>query len=72
MDQIHRFRVGQIVEIIPSVQRSASGGLYEITRLVPVDARDPQYRLKSLNEKHERVIGQADLRLAAGADQPVS
>ncbi len=68
-DQIHEFKVGQIVEIVPSVQRSAAKGTYAIIQLVPADARDPQYRIKSTSEKHERVVGQADLTLST---QPVS
>jgi hypothetical protein len=71
-DQIHHFKVGQIVEIIPSVQRSAAEGAYEITRLVPADARDPQYRLKSVSEKHERVVGQSDLQLVATANRAIN
>jgi hypothetical protein len=51
------------------VQRSAAKGTYAIVQLVPADARDPQYRIKSTSEKHERVVGQADLTLST---QPVS
>jgi hypothetical protein len=58
---MHRFKVGQIVEILPSTLRSAATGDYEIVRLVPCDSNDPQYRIKSRNEKHERVVAERDL-----------
>ncbi|MBI4274957.1 MAG: hypothetical protein HY659_09695 [Rhizobiales bacterium] len=60
-DQAHRYRVGQIVEILPSTLRSAAHGQYEIVQLVPCDANDPQYRIKSRNEKHVRVVSERDL-----------
>ena len=41
--------------------RWAAKGTYEIVSLVPVSANDPQYRIKSVSEKHERVVGQSDL-----------
>ena len=64
-DQMHRFKVGQLVEVIPSRLISAAGGTYEIRRLVPVDATDPQYRLKGTNEKFERIVPEGNLRLLA-------
>ncbi len=60
-DRKHRFKVGQIVEILPSTLRSAAPGNYEIVHLIPCDANDPQYRIKSLKEKHERVLPERDL-----------
>lgn len=60
-DQTHHFKIGQLVEIIPSTMRWAAKGTYEIVSLVPVSANDPQYRIKSVSEKHERVVGQSDL-----------
>ncbi len=60
-DKTHRFKVGQMVEIMPTTLRAAVTGHYEIIRLVPCDSNDPQYRLKSLNEKHERVLPERDL-----------
>ena len=63
-DQTHRFKVGQIVEIMPSVQRFAAKGDYEIIHLVPVSSGDPQYRLKSAGERHDRIVGERDLTLS--------
>ncbi len=63
-DQSHSFKVGQIVDLIPTTLRSAASGSYEIVRLLPCDSNDPQYRVKSKDEKHERVVPQRDLTLA--------
>lgn len=60
-DKQHRFKVGQMVEILPTTLRATVAGQYEIIRLVPCDSNDPQYRLKSLNEKHERVLPEREL-----------
>ena len=67
-DLIHKFKVGQTVDLIPSTFRAAAKGSYEIVRLVPVGARDPQYRVKSKIEIHERVVSEGDLTLSTQHD----
>jgi len=62
---MHQFKVGQLVEVVRSRLTSAAGGTYEIRRLVPVSATDPQYRLKGANEKFERIVAEGNLRLLA-------
>jgi hypothetical protein len=61
---MHKFQVGQFVELIPRVLRQAAKGTYEITRLVPENESDPQYRIKSTNERHERVVAESELTLS--------
>ena len=63
-DQLHKFRVGQTVDLIPSSFRTAATGGYEIIRLQPVDGGTPQYRIKSKSESHERVVAEGDLVLS--------
>jgi hypothetical protein len=60
-DQIHRFKVGQTVDLIQSTFRSAATGEYEIIALRPADGETPQYRIKSRSESHERVVAESDL-----------
>lgn len=57
----HRFKVGQMVELLPTTLRSAAPGAYEIVRLIPIESGAPQYCLKSREEKHERVVTEDDL-----------
>jgi hypothetical protein len=62
-DMIHRFKVGQVVEIQRSKLRLAATGPYAITQLLPCDSNDPQYRLKCEGEKHERIVSEHDLAI---------
>jgi hypothetical protein len=62
----HKFRIGQNVDLIPRVLRAAAAGKYEIIALMPgsdTEVRDPCYRVKSLAEKHERVVPESELLL---------
>jgi hypothetical protein len=61
---IHKFKIGQTVILIASTGRSAALGHYEIVSLRPDDGGSPQYRIKSKNENHERVVAESDLVLA--------
>ena len=60
-DQQHRFKLGQMVEIMPTTLRAAVTGQYEIIRLLPCNSNDPRYRLKSENEKYERILSEGEL-----------
>jgi hypothetical protein len=63
----HKFNIGQTVELAPRLLRSSAPGPYEIRHLVPAseqDPGDPCYRIKSITEKHERVVRESDLTLS--------
>jgi hypothetical protein len=60
-DLTHKFKVGQTVDLVPSMARWAAGGHYEIVSLRPPDGETPQYRIKSKSESHERVVAESDL-----------
>ena len=67
----HKFAVGQAVDLVPRVLRAAAGGQYEVRQLMPAsdrDAGEPSYRIKSLEEKHERVVFESDLTLSARSE----
>lgn len=64
-ERVHRFKVGQTVDLIPSTFRSAAAGTYQIVSLRPIEGDDTQYRIKSKSEAHERVVSECDLVLAA-------
>ena len=63
VDLLHKFKIGQSVDLIPSTFRSAATGSYEIVSLRPADGGVPQYRIKSQSENHERVVSESDLVL---------
>jgi hypothetical protein len=42
---MHKYKIGQAVDLITSTARSAASGRYEIISLRPADGGDPQYRV---------------------------
>ena len=61
-DRMHQFKVGEWVDIVPSTLRSAASGRYRIVRLIPCDADNPRYCIRSEQEKYDRVLPEHDLR----------
>jgi hypothetical protein len=57
----HKFQVGEIVNLRPIVSRNVPGGAYEVTKQLPYNGREFEYRIKSASEEHERVAGESDL-----------
>jgi len=65
----HKFNIGQIVELEPSSLRSIVRGPYEIRHLIPASDRDPGdpcYRVKSVDEKHERAVLESEITQSNG------
>lgn len=62
MHRLHQFKVDEWVDIVPSTLRSAAPGRYRIVRLIPCDAEEPRYCIRSAQEKHDRVVSEHDLR----------
>lgn len=58
---MHKFRIGQIVDLMPSRMVEAARGAYSIIRLLPEEKDGPQYRIKSKHEHHERIAHERDL-----------
>jgi hypothetical protein len=56
-----KFKPGQIVEFIQA-HRMAPRGEYEVVRSMPSDVGEPRYRIRSLQETHERVAWEHELR----------
>ena len=60
---LHRFKIGDIVFLRPAVSRNVPGGVFEIIRQLP-GTSEPEYRIKSANEPHERVARESELSKA--------
>lgn len=62
-DSLHKFKIGQAVELVATSFRSAESGHYEIVGLRPTEDNNsnPLYRVKSKGEPHERVVPESDL-----------
>jgi hypothetical protein len=58
----HKFKVGQLVDFAPSRPGTGTSGRpYEIVRLLPAEAGELQYRIKSKSEAFERVAKESEL-----------
>jgi len=66
---------GVVNFVSPKTGNAGSGvlnadGEYEIRHLMPeADPKDPSYRIKSIAEKHERVVPESELKLSASHDR---
>lgn len=57
----HRFKTGQSVRIAQSAFHAASGGLFEIVRLMPQERGINHYRIKASVGGQERVVAEDEL-----------
>ena len=58
----HKFIVGQTVRFSPGAPGLAGlRGTYKVVRLLPAEANDHQYRVKSNEDGHERVVRESQL-----------
>ena len=56
----HKFKVGDIVTIRPAISRYAPNDVFEVVKQLP-GGSEPEYRIKSANEPHERVARESEL-----------
>ena len=59
--QSWKFAVGQNVVMKQSTFHRAPTDTFEIVRLLPAERGNPQYRIRSLRDGHERVVTESDL-----------
>ena len=57
----HKFKIGQLVNYLG---RDRASGVYQITQLLPPEGKMFQYRIKNINEPHECVAKESELRRA--------
>ena len=55
----HKFKIGQLVNYHG---RERAPGVYQITQLLPPEGDEFQYRIKNINEPHQRVAKESELR----------
>lgn len=66
----HKFKLGDIVSMAPSMLRPLAGPqVYEVTRLLPERDGELQYRVKGVDETHERVVRESELFAAGGVPE---
>ena len=63
----HLYSIGQTVRLVSGrFLDHTGGGTYEVTRLLPHAEGELSYRIKSLNENHERAVRESQIELASG------
>ncbi len=59
----HKFAVGERVELVPGrLDGNVPRGTYTVSRLLPADTSEHQYRVKNVRDSHERVVRESQLR----------
>lgn len=59
---IHKFRIGQSVQLTRDNLRVANDNSFRILALRPFDGEDPLYLVKSDSERHQRIIAQSAIK----------
>jgi hypothetical protein len=57
----HKFKVGDAVILRPALRQNVRGGVYDVIQVLPVRNGEPEYRIKSAHEPHERVARESEL-----------
>ena len=63
---IHRFHIGQTVFLTPSLGLNIPGGACIITKQLPEREGEYEYRVRSINEPHERVVRESQMKIRRG------
>ena len=61
----HKFHTNQTVFLSPAHARNVPGGAYIVTKKLPINNGECEYRVKSVNEPFERVVRESQLRNVA-------
>ena len=57
----HKFKVGDIVTLKPAMARFATtSDVFEVLKQLP-GSSEPEYRIKSANEPHQRLVRESEL-----------
>ncbi len=60
---IHRYAIGERVELtLGRLDGNVPRGTYTVTRQLPSETPDMQYRVKNVRDSHERVVRESQLR----------
>jgi hypothetical protein len=58
----YKFQIGQTVFIVPSHSRNIPGGAYIVTKKLPENNGEFEYRVRGVAEPYERVVRESELR----------
>jgi hypothetical protein len=60
----HKFQVGETVYVRGAISRNLPSGAYVVTKQLPHNGREFEYRIKSASEEHEPVVRESELAKA--------
>lgn len=60
--QNYKFQIGQTVFITPTLNLNIPGGTYIVTKKLPENNGEFEYRVRGVNEPYERVVRESELR----------
>jgi hypothetical protein len=60
----YKFHLGEAVYVKPVFKRDFPGGTYNVTRKLPENQGELEYRIKNVSEPHERVARESELTKA--------
>jgi hypothetical protein len=60
----YKFHLGEAVYVKPVFSRNFPGGSYEVTKKLPENQGEPEYRIENVSEAHERVVRESELAKA--------
>jgi hypothetical protein len=58
-----QIQIGDIVAVKPNANRNVPSGIYEVVKQL-IGGAEPEYRIKSANEVHQRVALESELTRA--------
>jgi hypothetical protein len=61
VNHLYKFQIGQTVFLTASLRRSIPAGAYIVTKKLLEHNGEFEYRVKSANEPHERVVGESEI-----------
>lgn len=61
MSDLHKFKLGQAVQLVGTYIRLKPLGRFEVVRVMPIEHGLHQYRIRSLTDGHERMALEAEL-----------
>jgi hypothetical protein len=60
----HKFKIGDVVNLKPSISRNVPGGTYQVIKRLPENAGEFEYYIKNLDEPYARVVREHELTKA--------
>jgi hypothetical protein len=60
----HKFKIGDLVRMKPSISRNVPGGTYQVTKRLPENDGEFEYQIKNVEEPYVRVAREGELTKA--------